>query len=503
MAKWTGDGFQSDARTTDIAPRSPTLVTEQPYASATGVKRDPASLTFKLWGPAGASTAEGRVRVTRASALVAALGAYPGAPGTYGCLWLGPGSTETNGATAALFADGSANTYLNVAAGGTVGLAIGGGDVVAVTASLVAVTPATIRWKKATSAPQLAQEARTTDEATSALTLTPQAPWASATGANRTPGSLIVALAAPTNSGTTVGGLKVTHDGSLQAQIGAYNHPATYSAVWLGPGIVPSSNNFAFLSNGTSLSYLNVPSGGTVYVAIGGSSTTSLGVSASAVELSSIATLRWTEGVSSPTITQAIRGSDAAAQDLEISAQAAQLAASTHKVGGNLILRGGAKATAGTAAETGFVRLATGQGAAVLDAGYFDASICTKHWGPAAWDQSVQPVLTQFQRVGDNGTAVFEIGAQAASSTATGTNENGGRVWIHGGARDGSGNDGGVRLGTGGGNVVVEVAASGTASRLAFFGVTPVARPVVATGTGKTVDNVITELQNLGLFSQT
>ena len=31
----------------------------------------------------------------------------------------------------------------------------------------------------------------------------------------------------------------------------------------------------------------------------------------------------------------------------------------------------------------------------------------------------------------------------------------------------------------------------------------PIVAPVLATGTGKTVDNVITELQNLGLLTQT
>lgn len=36
-----------------------------------------------------------------------------------------------------------------------------------------------------------------------------------------------------------------------------------------------------------------------------------------------------------------------------------------------------------------------------------------------------------------------------------------------------------------------------------FYGTAPIARAVLATGTGKTVDNVITALQNLGLVSQT
>lgn len=61
---------------------------------------------------------------------------------------------------------------------------------------------------------------------------------------------------------------------------------------------------------------------------------------------------------------------------------------------------------------------------------------------------------------------------------------------------------------------VIDSEAAGTGTRrglqiltaggaLGFFGVTPIARAVLATGTGATVDNVITALQNLGLVSQT
>ena len=46
----------------------------------------------------------------------------------------------------------------------------------------------------------------------------------------------------------------------------------------------------------------------------------------------------------------------------------------------------------------------------------------------------------------------------------------------------------------------VQIAGSG--NKVGFYGITPVSRQVLATGTGKTVDNVITALQNLGLVSQ-
>lgn len=80
-----------------------------------------------------------------------------------------------------------------------------------------------------------------------------------------------------------------------------------------------------------------------------------------------------------------------------------------------------------------------------------------------------------------------------------------------------SGSAGGFLTSTASGDVGIQVVTTGkmfhiggtvkiiTVTRddkLGFFAVTPVARPLVATGAGKTVDNVITELQNLGLFRQ-
>lgn len=42
-----------------------------------------------------------------------------------------------------------------------------------------------------------------------------------------------------------------------------------------------------------------------------------------------------------------------------------------------------------------------------------------------------------------------------------------------------------------------------TNQKLGFYGATPIIPPVLATGAGATVDNVITALQNLGLVTQT
>ncbi len=54
----------------------------------------------------------------------------------------------------------------------------------------------------------------------------------------------------------------------------------------------------------------------------------------------------------------------------------------------------------------------------------------------------------------------------------------------------------------GGERTGLQIGANGTGPTVGFYGVTPVARQLLATGTGATVDNVITALQNLGLLRQ-
>jgi len=48
----------------------------------------------------------------------------------------------------------------------------------------------------------------------------------------------------------------------------------------------------------------------------------------------------------------------------------------------------------------------------------------------------------------------------------------------------------------------LRIRGDGSGPALGFYGVAPIARAVLATGAGATVDNVITALQNLGLVKQ-
>lgn len=86
---------------------------------------------------------------------------------------------------------------------------------------------------------------------------------------------------------------------------------------------------------------------------------------------------------------------------------------------------------------------------------------------------------------GAGGTASLIGGAAAGSG-----NNNGGSVIITGGEPSASGTRGSIFIG------------NNSADLLGFYAVTPVTRQVLATGSGATVDNVISFLQTIGLCKQ-
>lgn len=95
-------------------------------------------------------------------------------------------------------------------------------------------------------------------------TIVPQAPFASATGSNGTPASLLVNLAAPVSTGAEAG-LIVNRGGVFSAQLGPYlSAGSAFSALYLGPGVTPSTVNPVLIADPGTVTYLNTPSGGTL-----------------------------------------------------------------------------------------------------------------------------------------------------------------------------------------------------------------------------------------------
>jgi hypothetical protein len=141
------------------------------------------------------------------------------------------------------------------------------------------------------SALTITQSAQTTDVACLDMTISPQAPFATATLTNRTPASFVVSLAAPTNGGTSLPALKVKHGGTTFCQVGRYDSAAAYGAFW-GGSSAPSTTNFAFLGDGSAVAYFNAPNGGTLNLSFNGSSANGLNLTASSL-VSNISAWSW------------------------------------------------------------------------------------------------------------------------------------------------------------------------------------------------------------------
>lgn len=155
--------------------------------------------------------------------------------------------------------------------GTTIIAASGGGNWLAFAAAGVDgsgnVTPNTLTWP-ATATPQLTEATQTSDVATNSITLAPQPAFASATGTNRTPGSVIVNVAAPTNGSNAEAALIVEHAGVKTVWIGQGNGLANSGQISFGPSADGSNGGTFILENASSL-FLN-SGGGTVRCEVSG-----------------------------------------------------------------------------------------------------------------------------------------------------------------------------------------------------------------------------------------
>ena len=219
----------------------------------------------------------------------------------------------------------------------------------------------------AATGPGVKQDAATSDVAPLDLVITPQAPFATATGANRNPTNVVAALAVPTNSGTAEGQLRATRGGNFVGAIGPYPAAATvYGCLWLGYNIAANSGaGSAVFSDGVSNTYLNVPAGGGSRVGFTVSGA-DLFVCDASVASCTPSNLQWVQGAS-PTIIQAQRTGDNPAANMTLTAQAASAAATgANEHGGNVILTGGTRDGAG---NQGGIQLRIGGGTVVIDVG--------------------------------------------------------------------------------------------------------------------------------------
>lgn len=146
--------------------------------------------------------------------------------------------------------------------------------------------------------------ARSTDAAATAMVFTPQAPYASATGANRDAVGCTVALSAPAGASIVEAGFDVKRGSNLVCRLGpSPSSPTTLGAMWLGGALTASATNYCVASTST-YTIINAPGGSdTVYLRAGHS--TNL-FAANTTEITPyIAAIAWPSTVTAPTLKQA------------------------------------------------------------------------------------------------------------------------------------------------------------------------------------------------------
>lgn len=100
------------------------------------------------------------------------------------------------------------------------------------------------------------------------LTIRGMAPFATATGGNRTPGNVVIDIPDPTNGGTTYGFTKFSWNNVVKAQFGVNTSAGASAHLFLGSAapILPGTGvgNYIVSSDGSTTTNFNAPSGGSI-----------------------------------------------------------------------------------------------------------------------------------------------------------------------------------------------------------------------------------------------
>ncbi len=124
----------------------------------------------------------------------------------------------------------------------------------------ISITPATLQWATGTASPTLTQASESTATKGADLNFTPQQ---STHTTDQGGGNAVFNLEVPTGAGVEAL-LETKRGANFSAGMGPLmTAGATFSALYLGPSLSPSSTNFALTSNGTNLT-VNAPGAGTV-----------------------------------------------------------------------------------------------------------------------------------------------------------------------------------------------------------------------------------------------
>lgn len=408
--------IQQTTKTTDALPEVFLIKTQQPFASATGSNRKPGDLRFDLGTPTNGGSTPANVYMRWNSldviqysfigsgfGYIAFLRDQAGASGNL------PTSTDAGylrfpNNTSAMAWRNAANTadILGIGVSTTNVMYIGGDSIgnrtpagIQITSSLetniytgtikvfaaststhVTNYQQTYNWAETVSAPKLFQVAKTTNATPETLTISPQQPFASATGANNVPGSLRVDLGTNTNSYTTsYPSLFIKNQGTDFFTFG-YDGGATPTpylqigtqTTTAGFGGVRMANQYRLVSrnqaNTADIVLAVVDSGSNAifggYIGLNTvTASRSVVTALSEVRLSpgnasdywgfTSTTFQVSEAVANPVMSMTNRTTDNATQTLTLQGQGAHTASTgTNRDGGVLMLQGGIRKAADT-----------------------------------------------------------------------------------------------------------------------------------------------------------
>lgn len=413
----------SDLATTDLIIQS-----QPPFQTAT---------TFKTAGnlilatPAPIAGGSDRfVKVSTSGAVsfdfgyVPTFGAYPG-------IFMG---TPTPSATNWIIAsDGTATTDINSpSATSYVGIANGGTDLIFFARST---TPFGVRgaFFAFDLAYTLGQQKQQSDAVTVDLTVSSQAPFATATGTNRNPGNILLSTPAPTNGGIVDGFIKVINSTFTAWTFGyRFGTPAgvnTPTTIYGGTTTPNGTNHVFAFSPATAAS----GGAGTDFCVMNGPGTSlartdnpGVGTSGAAVRFSvqnlNIARMYFDgfffaagDAANSSTTTGYTIGqltglTDIPANDLTISSQKPYSAATlTNRNPGNLVLSIPSPISGG---NPGFVKMSV-SGATMAQFGYYDTtgSMSSPNWGAIWLEKNETPTHLNYAiSAGDNTTWINSNG---------------------------------------------------------------------------------------------
>jgi hypothetical protein len=275
-------------------------ITLAPQLSATSGNSTAGSIVgvFGAINGSGAANSVAGLRLQQAGGgVVVHAGPYPGAPTTDGAIYLGSSACSQPGSTNYAIVFDAGSLFFNAFTGGQILFGFSGGaNSLTLSAGQLqmGVAVATLGWGATTALPTITQAIQASDVSTNNLIISPQTPFASATGTHRNPGSLLVNLAAPVSGGADAQ-LAIQVAGVTFAAFQRYNVTAGTGAIYLGTAsTAPTVSNFSFYSDGTN-GILNAASQGILRVA--NAATGPLAWGSASLQLCSDATFSWGGGI--------------------------------------------------------------------------------------------------------------------------------------------------------------------------------------------------------------